>query len=1576
MLPMSLPRRLYRKQQKICQPSRFPSPHSWLFSIVLAFATAPTVAAVTSATTSVPALADTTLRQHQANQNRGQDEQLRLGWSQGSRALVYFDPAAIAAAVGSGTLVSAHLELWVEGTGESWPTGTQHVGAHRVTVAWTEAGATWNCAIDTRPSGNQADCDPLWSGGTFVAQSAASAPHTQQTRGLVRFDVTADVALFLAGTANQGWLLRKANEAQSGRIDYVSREGGVAKRPRLVLAVEPGGGDVTPPIVAITAPTSGALLATATPSVSATFGDTGSGIDVASARLTVDGVDRTADAAVAAAALTWTPTSPLAEGGHSATVAVGDLAGNSAAASLSFSTDSVLPTLAIVSPPPGRTVGATPPSIDVEYADLGSGLDLATVSIRVDGTPLSGCTIGAASASCQVPTLAPGEHTLVASVRDRAGNPASGGLGFDFVRDLAPPTLAIDSPADGALGNGAAVLVTGTVADDSGVEVAVAVNGQPAPVAGGRFAVFVPLAEGTNDLVATATDVAGRQAITTISAVLDTQAPALSVASPRDGATTNAAVARVDGTAADGQALDRVIVGGSSVAVSSGRFSAEMPLVEGSNSIEVRAVDRAGNERRLVVAVTRFSLPTVEITAPADLTTFAATTVEVRGTVDPPGSTVTVNGLMAAVSGGSFVIPDVPLIEGGNQLTAVANTTGGRVGAATVHVVRDLMAPRLSIDLPRAGSILSAPTVTVVGLVNDLVVGTVNAGQVTVNVNGLPATVANRSFLASGVPLTAGDNTITAIATDASGNVGQASVVVRLDTSAVPRIVAVAGDGQGGTIRTVLPSPLTVELTDVSGLPVGGRQVLFKVVGSDGRLNAAGRQVAVTTGPDGRAAASFTLGSRAGAGSQVVEAIAAGFVGPALFTTSAVPGPASLIVVDAGDQQEGATGNLLPRPLIAAVTDEGSNRVPGVAVRFSVVAGGGRFADDQTEIEVVTDSDGRAIVPFRIDSEEGVANNVVEASIVALPSGPNTPLAGFVATGRTAGTADTSISGIVLDNSNQPVPGTTLRILGTSLTTTADAQGLFNLPSVPAGLVKLIVDGSTALHAGAWPDLEFVMTTIPGRDNTLGMPIFLLPIDLAQGVLVDETNGGRITLAEVPGFALDILPGSVTFPSGSRSGLVSVTAVHSDKVPMVPNFGQQPRLIVTIQPAGARFDPPARLTLPNLEGYAPGQVTELYSFDHDLGHFVSIGPATVAEDGATMVSNRGVGIVKAGWHCGGNPSGSGTSHNCPECQKCVNNCCKPDDGPACDDHDPCTINDKCMGGKCTGEQVTINAINGACVGAVNQPIALTAVSNAPEKVEWQAPSGAPPTGMGGSFSVTYLSEGSFTVTAMCKSSSKTKMVSTGPACASIVAMLKETEKLVAPAGNFGEVAPGTRRESKYKGCVGGSQWCFRLEEYLEEHSFGTNAHGRMNITGANDSKVTPLTCAAIILDLTPDPALSVQGEPTAPYDIYVPMSIVEAHERFHVTDVSTKITRKVFNDLKAFVAQGSRCTTCKSATPSAAFDAEKERSYSAHLLAFIDGMEEARAYRVENGLLNGLITAIRHRARSAPPSEGWPAACK
>jgi hypothetical protein len=101
-------------------------------------------------------------------------------------------------------------------------------------------------------------------------------------------------------------------------------------------------------------------------------------------------------------------------------------------------------------------------------------------------------------------------------------------------------------------------------------------------------------------------------------------------------------------------------------------------------------------------------------------------------------------------------------------------------------------------------------------------------------------------------------------------------------------------------------------------------------------------------------------------------------------------------------------------------------------------------------------------------------------------------------------------------------------------------------------------------------------------------------------------------------------------------------------------------------------------------------VTEIYSFDHDMGSFVATGTATVSEDGTVIRSDPGMGIVKGGWHCGGNPSGSGTTHNCPTCKKCVTPNCVADDGQT----PPQTAPDDCKKEVCRGGSVASDPNDG------------------------------------------------------------------------------------------------------------------------------------------------------------------------------------------------------------------------------------------------------------------------------------------
>jgi len=110
---------------------------------------------------------------------------------------------------------------------------------------------------------------------------------------------------------------------------------------------------------------------------------------------------------------------------------------------------------------------------------------------------------------------------------------------------------------------------------------------------------------------------------------------------------------------------------------------------------------------------------------------------------------------------------------------------------------------------------------------------------------------------------------------------------------------------------------------------------------------------------------------------------------------------------------------------------------------------------------------------------------------------------------------------------------------------------------------------------------------------------------------------------------------------------------------MSPGFGQQPRFVVTIQPVGTMFNPPAAAALPNVDGCLPRQVTEMYSYDHDCV-VLAIGTGTVSEDGLLIRSDPGVGVLKSRLALRAAIPIHGQPGSCPTCAKCEGTNCVPD----------------------------------------------------------------------------------------------------------------------------------------------------------------------------------------------------------------------------------------------------------------------------------------------------------------------------
>jgi hypothetical protein len=215
-----------------------------------------TVTVNNSAQATLTPTADTYIKNGQKNENEGSSPFVGIQDSGNKRTLVKFDESQIQAAVGDSTNYTATLQFTIADTGNLSIAGRQ-IDVDRMIQDWTEgngfisgnsspnrgtgSGATWNCATDSNIANQQPNCsgstawDMTDSGSwPFNATPTATTSVTKNQTGTVSFDVTSDVQSFLNGTnANDGWLVRLDNEAQSGKVDFGSKESSNA--PQLII---------------------------------------------------------------------------------------------------------------------------------------------------------------------------------------------------------------------------------------------------------------------------------------------------------------------------------------------------------------------------------------------------------------------------------------------------------------------------------------------------------------------------------------------------------------------------------------------------------------------------------------------------------------------------------------------------------------------------------------------------------------------------------------------------------------------------------------------------------------------------------------------------------------------------------------------------------------------------------------------------------------------------------------------------------------------------------------------------------------------------------------------------------------------------------------------------------------------------------------------------------------------------------------------------------------------------------------------------------------------------------------------
>lgn len=235
----------------------------------------------------------------------------------------------------------------------------------------------------------------------------------------------------------------------------------------LKLAVK----ETTKPTIAITSPSSGAKLTTASPTISFQLRDEtgGSGIKINTLSLKIDGGSAIGNTSTG---MTCTPVtngydctyavqSALAEGSHTITVDIQDNDGNAATeSSTAFTVDTVPPTLNISNPADGLITNNASLTVSGTTNDVTSSP--VTVTIKLNNVDQGTVTVTSGSFSKAI-TLAAGSNAIVIRSTDSAGKYSE--ITRTVTLDTTPPTISAVSVTPNPANAGATLTISVTVSD-------------------------------------------------------------------------------------------------------------------------------------------------------------------------------------------------------------------------------------------------------------------------------------------------------------------------------------------------------------------------------------------------------------------------------------------------------------------------------------------------------------------------------------------------------------------------------------------------------------------------------------------------------------------------------------------------------------------------------------------------------------------------------------------------------------------------------------------------------------------------------------------------------------------------------------------------------------------------------------------------------------------------------------------------------------------------------------------------------------------------------------------------------
>ncbi|HDR2795657.1 TPA: Ig-like domain repeat protein, partial [Enterobacter asburiae] len=458
--------------------------------------------------------------------------------------------------------------------------------------------------------------------------------------------------------------------------------------------------------------------------------------DAASVMVSIDG--GLAVAAIKDADGKWHFTSgALADGDHSISVTVTDLAGNTSSASLTFTVDTTLsvPTIDLAdasdsgSSSTDNITNDSTPTFTLGNIDA----DVTDVQVLINGTAYTVQQVGGVW-QFTAPVLTDGDYSVIVKVTDDAGNTRqSPPLSITVDTVVVAPVITL-SDDTGVLGDNQTNVDTPTFAirtDVDVVSVMVSIDGGAAVPAtldsAGQWRITSSkLVEGNHSISVMVTDNAGNTSSSSLTFNIDTtlSTPTVDLADTSDSGISNTDNITNDNTPAfklgniDPDVTDvQVILNGTvyDAQLMDGVWIFNAPvLADGDYTVVVKAIDDAGNERSSSPVTVTIDTDVQPVTIALDKNSDTGSSATDNYTsdttptfnfsnipADVAGTTLTINGKQYAIdlsNGTSFTLPDA-LPDGNWTATVTVVDIAGNQASSQLNFTIDTEVAKPTIDL-------------------------------------------------------------------------------------------------------------------------------------------------------------------------------------------------------------------------------------------------------------------------------------------------------------------------------------------------------------------------------------------------------------------------------------------------------------------------------------------------------------------------------------------------------------------------------------------------------------------------------------------------------------------------------------------------------------------------------------------------------------------------------------------------------------------------------------------------------------------------------------------------------------